>query len=221
MKRIKDFSLSVIILIFQVIASIYFWLTLAEGVLIPSHFNLKGEVDSYMTKEWGIAFFPLINLGLFLLMFLLPLYSPRFKKQPERFQKIIPRITFILIATFSALHIMLLSIAKWQILDAKLLLFILLGILFILLGNLLPKLPSNFFIGIRSPWTLSSEENWQKTHRVGGYSFVFGGIVMIINGFVNNEIANMIIGIVALLFLVVIPLGYSFLIFQQAKKANK
>jgi len=60
------------------------------------------------------------------------------------------------------------------------------GLLFIFLGNLLPKVPKNYFIGIRTPWTLSSEDIWQRTHRLGGWCFVISGVLMVIRGLLPN-----------------------------------
>ncbi len=94
--------------------------------------------------------------------------------------------------------------------------FYLLGLMFIMLGNLLPKIPSNFFAGIRTPWTLSSEEVWRKTHRCGGICFIAAGILMILVTAIwgNNSNANIII-FTLFIPLVLYPVLHSFILYKK------
>jgi uncharacterized membrane protein len=97
--------------------------------------------------------------------------------------------------------------------------FVLIGLLFIFLGNILPKIPSNYFAGVRTPWTLTSEKNWYKTHRVSGYVFVIGGIFMMLRGFFELGSTLSLIHTTLLLgFLLVYPILYSYIFFLKEKK---
>jgi uncharacterized membrane protein len=97
--------------------------------------------------------------------------------------------------------------------------FYIIGLMFIMLGNLLPKIPSNFFAGIRTPWTLSSEDVWRKTHRLGGISFVIAGLLMIVSTaiFGNSSTANIIM-FVLFMSLVLYPVLYSFILYKKEEK---
>ena len=89
------------------------------------------------------------------------------------------------------------------------------GVLFVAIGNYLPKCKQSYTMGIKLPWTLSDEENWNKTHRLAGKLWVAGGLIMIALSFVNNT--NIMV--VVLLLLVIIPTVYSYILYR--KKQNK
>lgn len=96
---------------------------------------------------------------------------------------------------------------------------VLIGLLFIGLGNLLPKVPKNFFVGIRTPWTIANEAVWDKTHRLGGLLFVISGLIMILKGFVllqNSSFQN-ITGILVLGCLLY-PVLHSFILYKKLVK---
>ena len=96
--------------------------------------------------------------------------------------------------------------------------FVLIGILFIVLGNYMPKLQQNYTVGIKIPWTLNSAENWNRTHRLGGRLFIIGGILMILGGFSGNLLGEngTLIVVFGILFLcAVVPCIYSFWLFRK------
>ena len=95
---------------------------------------------------------------------------------------------------------------------------ILVGILLIALGNYMPKLQQNYTIGIRVPWTLNSTENWNRTHRLGGKTFILGGFLLIIAGFLGSVMGDY--GTLAALIVIVlicagVPAVYSFWLFKK------
>ena len=85
------------------------------------------------------------------------------------------------------------------------------GLLFILIGNYMPKCKQNYTTGIKVPWTLHSQENWNRTHRLAGWVWIIGGVAMIVNSFLQLEW----ILFLTIAALVLIPIGYSFLLFQK------
>ncbi len=217
MKSLKKFRNSILIIVGQIVTTIYFGISLPANVKIPFHFNIRGEIDQYVSKSNGIILFAAINIFILLLMMIFPYYSPRYKKKPERFNKIMPQLTSTLIFFFFIIQITLLSYAKWKFIDPKIISFSTMGLLFIMIGNLFPKIPSNFFVGIRTPWTLSSENVWRKTHRIGALTFVIGGIILIANGFIKSSLLNLIFGGGSILLVVIIPIIYSFRLYQMEK----
>ena len=92
---------------------------------------------------------------------------------------------------------------------------VMVGALFIFIGNYLGKIKSNWFMGIRLPWTLSSEENWNKTHRFSGLVYILAGFLMMMMGLIPLGF-RLYLFIFVLVLLVVLPVGYSFLLFRKS-----
>jgi uncharacterized membrane protein len=184
--------------------------------MIPTHWNFKGEIDGWMRLGQGSLLIIGLNLFVFLMLYLLPYYSPKYKFQEERFEKIMPQFAGIMNFFFGLLHIYSLYLAKYPFLDDKKnYMLAIIGIMFMAIGNLLPKIPQNFFAGIRTPWTLSSEENWRKSHRVGGRSFIFGGIFVVFAAFFPNDKSTSMIAFIIFMICALFPVLYSFIIFKK------
>jgi len=161
---------------------------------MASHWNAQGKVDGYMPKFWGLFLMPLTSIFLFLLFVLIPKIDP-LKANIDKFRNyydgfVVFMITFLF-------YIYLLTIF-WN-LDIRFnmtrLLAPALGILFYYCGILINNAKRNWFIGIRTPWTLSSEKVWDKTHKIGGKLFKIAGIIALCGVFFQNYV----------LFLVLVP----------------
>ena len=94
------------------------------------------------------------------------------------------------------------------------------GILFIIIGNYLGKIKSNWFMGIRTPWTLSNEEVWSKTNRLGGKLFIVGGLLLIL-GLILPKTAFWVLFIIAMIIITVTPVIYSYLLYRKIEKKNQ
>ncbi|WP_171016921.1 SdpI family protein [Pseudalkalibacillus caeni] len=185
---------------------------------IPTHWGMNGKPDGYSSKEFGVFFFPILNLGLFFLMLFLPSIDPR-KGNYQKFRGAytIFRWVFHLflmgtyfLALYSAYQE---SIGETAINPGK---FVLpgMGILFIVLGNYMGRFRHNYFVGIRTPWTLADERVWHKTHRLGGKLFVMAGIIVLLGAFVEGFVQIFFV-IGPLLGVSLFLFGYSF--FQYRK----
>ncbi len=215
----NKFKWSIFVIIIQIILALYLGWNLPDDAKIPSHWNIKGEIDNYVGKWTGILLFPAINIGILLLFIVLPYISVRYKKAKERFNLILPLISLIIIFFFACIHIYTILLAKKVICPAANPIFFLMGMMFIFLGNVLPKIPSNFFAGIRTPWTLSSENVWRKTHRSGGYSFVLGGLLMIMVPLLwRNSQTALIVMSILFLGAILYPVLYSFVLYKKEGK---
>jgi len=215
----KKFWLSIIILIVQVILALYLSSYIADDAKIPSHWNIQGEIDGYSSKWTAVLLFAGINILLFIFMLALPYISIRYRNAPERFSRMVPLITNIVIFFFAVIHIYTLLIGAELVSANGCFIYYALGLMFILLGNILPKMPSSFFIGIRTPWTLSSESVWRKTHKVGGICFVVSGLLMIfITAIWGNNATAITIMFVQFLLLVLYPVAYSFFLYKNSDK---
>jgi len=185
---------------------------------MPIHWNITGEVDNYSGRFWGAFMMPLVALGILLLMLLTPLIDPR-KENYQKFSFSYRVIRSISIVFFSGMHFLLLSASLGYNLNIGK--FVTLGVcmLFFIIGNYMPKVRHNYFVGIRTPWTLASEKNWKKTHRLAGKLFVVSGIIMFLGIFLGDFIRFWLIMICAI-GSSLLSMVYSYLIFQKEKKDN-
>lgn len=162
---------------------------------VPLHWNAAGEVDRWGTRTealWALAILPIVTLFTGALLAVVPSLDPR-KANLEKSAKVYSVVWISTMVLLAAIHV---GIAHMSINgatkgDANAIEFIRFviagtGILFVLLGNYLPKTRPNWFLGIRTPWTLSSDNTWEKTHRVGGRLFMLVGFLSIIAAFVFN-----------------------------------
>ncbi len=220
MKRLMNFKWSVIVMILFFIVGSYMLSLLPADARIPSHVNIRNEIDGWSSKTGTMLFGGGMMIFLFAMFFLMPWYSPWYRNYEHRNEKIIPTLCFIMILFFALLLLFQIYLAIKNITDPPVqIMLILIGLLFISLGNLLPKMPKNFFIGIKTPWTLTSEDNWIKTHRLGGTLFVISGLIMIIKGFFPK--GNMTVQIVTTLIaigMLLYPMLYSFMLYRKENK---
>lgn len=181
--------------------------------LVPSHFNQKFEVDQYGSKNGFLIF----SLGLPLFMYIIKIVLKKIdplKENYKRFEKAYSITINILILMFSSINIAITLYATKNLKSIKEIFFLIFGVAFIALGNYLPQLKRNFFIGIKTPWTLSDEDTWNRTHKVGGIVFIIFGLLFILDGFILKSFYSTYFVIVGIVFLVL----YSYLIFPKDKK---
>ena len=204
---------AIALIIISFIISIYFYNLFPEK--IASHWNTSGEVDSYMSKGIGLFLFPIVSLAILLLFLFIPLIDP-LKKNIVKFRKYFD--WFILLIIFFLFYIYLLTIF-WNLgyeFNMNLALIPALGFLFYFIGILIEKSKRNWFVGIRTPWTLSSDKVWDKTHKLGGKLFKISGIIAIIGIFFEKYIIWFVL--IPVLISVVWTFVYSYVEYRKLKK---
>jgi uncharacterized membrane protein len=185
---------------------------------VATHFNYKGEADAYGSK-WNYVMFAFLPVILSVCYEIYRQKSNNAKGNQAMEDKLIPLISVVFIA-IGWLFIPL-SNADSMSASAGGSIFLIFGILMIVLSNYMGKIQQNRHLGIRIPWTLKNETVWKKTHRLGGFTGVAGGIVLIIGGIiglVNPDsafIAGMICLIIAITLLVIIPTVYSYVLYKK------
>ena len=161
-------------------------------VTVPTHWDMLGRPNGWGSRVWGAWVLPVVMLLLSGLMRVLPRIDPRganYAKFGGAFEAIIISILLYMLG----LHLIILRASLGYPVAMERVLPIGIGILLVLIGNLLPRARPNWFIGIRTPWTLSSDRVWEKTHRVGGRAFVAGGLAILIAALVAPQWAHYVL----------------------------
>jgi uncharacterized membrane protein len=211
---IKSEIFSWVLIIIAGVSSVYFYQHFPARVI--SHWNFAGQPDGWSGRGVGAFSIPAVLLGIYFLFLVIPYLDPRkeryveFVKPYNIFRNIILLIMTIVYFVASLNNIGFnLDVGAW--------ISSVIGILFIVLGNYLGKIKPNWFVGIRTPWTLSSEVVWNKTHRFGGKVFVVSGIILILTNLspLSWRLPLLIINITILLFGTII---YSYIAYLAEKK---
>src|SRR5262245_19440578 len=145
---------------------------------VPTHWDYRGRPDGFMPKPLGAFLLPAMAAGVWAVLALLPALSPRgFSIERFRATYDVVRSTVLVFLVFVCL-VQLLVAAGWQI-GVPSLITVAIGLLLAVLGNYMGKIRRNFFVGVRTPWTLASEEVWLLTHRVAGKLFAAAGTIVV------------------------------------------
>jgi uncharacterized membrane protein len=198
------------------IASLFLYPRLPEQ--IPMHWNMRGRVDSYAAKTLLTTMvIPLLTLGLYVITLLLPFIDPR-KERYIQFEKAYRISRCSLVAFLAIVWGIVMSASLGLKVPVGKILPGCVAVLLIVLGNYMGKVRRNWFFGIRLPWTLSDEDNWNKTHRLGGKLFVASGIISLIGCVLPSQWTfGILISAISLTTIAVIGFSYS-LFFRKARK---
>jgi len=178
--RTEVFSWGVIVAMFA--AAAWAWGRVPDRIAI--HWNAAGEANGYGGRFMGLLFPPLLTLGMQLLFLVLPAIDPR-RSSYEEFANVYAILRTAVVAFMGAIYAATTLVALGQRIDMARVSTLLLGVLFSVLGSVLGKVRPNWFVGIRTPWTLSSTRSWDKTHRLGGRLFLACGIATLVCGLVR------------------------------------
>ena len=209
---------------FAIIASliITFTLTIAMYPTVPdrvvSHWNAAGQADGYMSKFWGLFLIPLIMTACVALFAVLPRIDP-YKKNYEKFRDWYEGFILLFVLFMLAIQVQIILWSTGYQVSPNLTFPLLTGGLFIYIGFLLGHAEQNWFVGIRTPWTLSSATVWKKTHERGGKLFKIAGVVSCA-GIVAGPYALWFI-LVPVLAVAVYTVVYSYIEFQKELHSQK
>jgi uncharacterized membrane protein len=182
---------------------------------VPVHWGISGDADRYGSRFEGAFLMPAIMVALFVIMQWFPSRDPRYANI-LKFRGAYDTVVAAIVAFLGAVHALALgSSLGWQV-DMTTVVLVGIGALFMLLGNLLPLARSNFIFGIRTPWTLSSDSVWTRSHRVGGYGMVAAGLVTIVSAFLAKP-AGVAVALVSLLAAGIVPVVYSYLLWSRER----
>lgn len=186
---------------------------------MASHWNAAGEANGTMSRFWGVFLVPIMSLGLLGLFLIIPRIDP-LRANIEKFQNYYYGFITVFLIYFFYVYVLTLLWSLDFRFDMTRALMPAIGVLFIFVGLMTLKAKRNFFIGIRNPWTLSSEEVWDRTHKLGGRLFIAAGIVTTILTMFLAEIAIWVmVGMVMVTSL--FSYVYSYLVFHKLEKEGK
>lgn len=205
-KNWKHLLITSIVIILPILAGLLLWNQLPEQV--PSHWNTAGEVDGWSSKPFFVFGLPLILLAAQWLCVLGTGADPKRKNHPE---KVLQLVLWIIPVISILLNTATYCVAFGIEVRMEVIMPIFFGIVFTIIGNYLPKCKQNYTIGIKIPWTLSSEENWNKTHRFAGRLWTVCGLAIVLTGFFGGFWIFVSIA----LLMVFSPFIYSYLLFRK------
>ena len=205
-KNLKLLIVTTILMLLPMAAGLVLWDQLPAQM--PSHWNAAGEVDQYSSKAFVVFGFPAIMISA---QWLCSLGTAADPKKQNHSEKVIHLVLWIIPILSLVLHTITYATALGVPVRIELVMPVLIGLIFTIIGNYLPKCKQSYTIGIKIPWTLSSEENWNKTHRFAGWLWTVCGIAVILAGFLG--IIWILLGI--MLLMVFAPIIYSYILYKK------
>ena len=207
----KTLILTSLVLLIPIIVGLILWDKLPDS--IPIHWGINGEPDNWSGKGFAVFGIPAFMLALQWVCVFVCTADPKHENYNSKMMKlslwICPGIGLIL-------SCMVYPAALGYSISSKVIAPLIVGVLFIVIGNLLPKCRQTYTMGIKLPWTLASEANWNATHRFGGKVWVIGGIASLLCAFWGN----FWVLIVILAVMVILPTVYSYLYYRKHEKGG-
>ena len=172
---------------------------------IPIHFNIADQADNFQPKPLVVFGLPIFDLMVHLFMIFMIGRDPKNRMMNEKMVKVNHWLTPIVSLSISYL---IYSKALGSTTNPSVFVSVLLGLIFVVMGNYMPKLKVNHTVGIRLPWTLQSEDNWHKTHRFAGKLWVLGGLILLLEAGLRFALSYVLV--LVILAIVLIPILYSY-----------
>ena len=202
--------LTTVICLLPILVGIVLWDRLPD--VMATHFDMEGNPNGWSSKAFTGFGIPVFITAVHLICSLVTEKDPKRQKYPEKMMNLIywicPVVSWLCVCGTYGYELGL---------DQKKMLgfvYLFLGLVFIVVGNYMPKVKQNYFLGIKLPWTYASEDNWNKTHRMAGKLWVAGGIVFLLNFFLRIQWLEVII----MFAMILIPVIYSYLYYRKEQK---
>ncbi len=213
-KLIMKKLISLLFVILSFLTAFFVWPNMPN--LLASHWGINNEVNGYMTKFWGLFFMPILSVVMYILFLFLPKLDP-YKKNFSEFQN---HYDNFMIAIFGFLFYIYLLTIFWNLnYQFNLIQFLspAFSLLFYFTGDLTSHAKMNWFVGIRTPWTMSSPIVWQKTHAIGGKLFKLVGLISLF-GVIFPELAFYLL-FIPIVFTVIFVFIYSYILYSRYNQA--
>lgn len=192
-------------------AGVAIWLYPHLPARVPIHWDGRGHANGYASRFWGVAIWPLVIIALAALTVLLPRISPRrFAIAP--FAGVYGGLMLAIQGAMLVIGVTAQLGSAGYPVPISTVVPLVAGVLLVVMGNYMGKLRRNFFVGIKTPWTLASEAVWERTHRLGGWLFVLAGVVMVVDSLAGGAGWWML---VAVAIACLVPAAYSYVVYRR------
>ena len=202
----KTLFITCAVILLPIIAGLLLWDRLPDR--IPTHWGMGGEVDGWSGKGFAVFAMPLMMLGIQLLCFFVTASDPKRGNIRRKYLSMVLWIIPVLSVMTSCISY---AVALGAQIRVEQVIPGFIGLMFVIIGNYMPKFQQSYTMGIRLPWTLSSEENWNRTHRFGGKIWALGGIGVLFCTLMGWGIASIVI----LAVVVIVPTVYSYVLYRK------
>jgi uncharacterized membrane protein len=169
---------------------------------VPIHWNAQGEIDGWSSKTTGMLVLPLTGLGVVALLHVLSWLDPKLRRldKSDRMHRVLQILRVTFAAFFAALFSVQIAAALGHTIASGRIMLVSILILFAIIGNYSQNLRPNYFVGIRTPWTLENPETWRATHRLGGRLMFFGSLLLLaLQFFLSQAVAFLLLVTLSLL----------------------
>lgn len=180
---------------------------------VPVHWNLQGEVDRYGSRLEGALFLPVLMLAVWGMMRILPKLDPKRANYP-RMQATYELVITLSLAGMLAMHLVIVAVSLGYPVPIDTVIPVVVGVMLIAIGNVLPRAKPNWWFGVRTPWTLSNERVWVRTHRVAGYSLALAGVALVVAAFASAPWARILM-VAGVAIGALVPVVYSYFAWRK------
>lgn len=208
-KNLPKLIITSLVTLIPIIIGLILWERLPEQV--PVHWDINGAVDGYATKLQAVFLMPLILVAFHWICAVGTSLDP---KKQNISDKMLTLVFWIIPVISLICNSMVYATALGHKVNANVIFPLLMGALFIIIGNYLPKCKQSYTMGIKLPWTLEDEENWNKTHRFAGFIWVICGVIMMVSAIIGA----FLIFFVLLVPMVAVPVVYSYSLYKKKNK---
>lgn len=205
-KHLKLLIVTSLVILLPILAGVALWNQLPDPM--PTHWNAAGEIDGWSSKPFAVFGLPFILIAAQWLCLLATGADPKKKNHSD---KMIHLVLWIIPVMSVVLHTITYLTALGYGVRMEVVMPVLMGLIFAIIGNYLPKCKQNYTIGIKIPWTLNNEENWNKTHRFAGWLWTVCGILIMLTGFFGGFWVFLPITIL----MVLAPVVYSYILHRR------
>src|SRR5207237_7226570 len=182
---------------------------------MATHWNLHGTPDGFSSRVWALAIVPIMLVFMTIIFNVLPKVDPRGENYAKFLRSYLlianAVIVFLLVA-----HALVIASGLGYSVKIDRLMPLGVGLLFVFLGNYLTRVEPNWFVGIRTPWTLSSDTVWRRTHRTGGLLMVIGGLVLAVGAFMPRPVF-LALFVATIVIVAVIPIVQSYVLWKRER----
>ncbi len=212
----KGEIIALIIVVISFIISIFFYSSMPATMI--SHWGINGESNGQMTKFWGTFLIPILLIGMALLFFILVRIDP-LKENIKLFRNYYDGFIIAILLFMLYVHLLVLMWNFGFVFNMLQLMLPALAVLFLLIGIMMRKVKRNWFLGIRTPWTMSSDYVWDKTHKLGAILFMISGVFVLI-GVVFWKYAIFLI-LIPILLATFVTIIYSYVVYKQEQETKQ